>query len=201
MIQQQQLFREEQQWLHYVGKQYSMDQFIDEALRVGISRRVPANVAANMGWGDRIILARWKDPDANPNGAAIFAEAQITGLVFDEETARAISAEIIDEVRSAAAGGNVRRSIQRICGEYVEVFVVTVSISLGECMQRAAAAAAEGGKKLFVMLRCELLRTFDPIEIEEQFNRGYKRLETNYLPPATATASGVLIGVRGYHTH
>lgn len=42
-------------WLHWIGNAYySIDSFINEALSMGVSRRIPKHILKVMDWGDRV---------------------------------------------------------------------------------------------------------------------------------------------------
>lgn len=44
-------------WIHWLGvKYYSISSFIDEARRMGVSRRIPPQVLKGMSWGDSIFM-------------------------------------------------------------------------------------------------------------------------------------------------
>ncbi len=44
-------------WLHWLGvKFYSISSFIDEAKRMGVSRRIPPQILRGMAWGDSIFM-------------------------------------------------------------------------------------------------------------------------------------------------
>lgn len=46
-------------WLHFVGRTYyTREQYVEEALRLGSSRRASSRILRQVAWGDRIFLAQ-----------------------------------------------------------------------------------------------------------------------------------------------
>jgi hypothetical protein len=124
-------------WLHFVGKTYyTPEQYIEEALRIGASRKTNARVIRQMTWGDRVFLAqgdmRKKNRTSPFNGSTIFGFFTILtlgGLPQEvlEEIAEAQGLEITDAPIQASA------YTRRRCGHYsLGPSVKGVKIPLGD---------------------------------------------------------------------
>lgn len=71
-------------WLHWIGnKFYSIPEFISEAKRVGVSRRVPSKVLKSMVWKDKIFLASKQPKLKNPVVFGYFTLDKIEGIKVD----------------------------------------------------------------------------------------------------------------------
>lgn len=194
---QQQLFTQQRTWLHYVGKQYSIKKFISEANSIGISRRVSPSVARGMAFGDRVTFCRWKEGDND--GAAAFADGVIVGITLDEETARYVAEAFGAEIKDAIANGNTSTSIERVCGEYVEVFTIHVNASLKEVASAAIEKAEAEGHKPFIMIKCKLVETYTPRPLPGvKFTRGFINHEANYPAFNQHTPDQQVTGIKGY---
>jgi hypothetical protein len=67
-------------WLHFIGQQYyKKKEFIREANLLEFCRRVAANVACKMNFGDMILFAQ----NTDRSGAEIFCQGKIIGVRSD----------------------------------------------------------------------------------------------------------------------
>ena len=188
------LFNQEQVWGHYIGKStYPSDaSFLDEARRIGVSRRVPARIARAMNFGDRVILLRWLG-----NGRArAFAEMQITGLTLSEDIAARVAEELGDRVRCSGDDRPVHH--QRGCGMYT---VTTTCVVIGVTLAEIIDIALRISPKPFVMLQGRITRVIEPPEEWDgmRFTRGFFRIERRELIFTEAQQDhGVVSGIRDY---
>lgn len=114
-------------WLHWIGQQYyTAETFIDEAQRIGITRRVSLQVLKGMSWGD--IVSCVQKPK-NIKGGAVFLEFPITSL-------SGLTGGAIDWIRESGTkiikvsdGGDF---VDRGCGEYETGAAYSVRLSLPE---------------------------------------------------------------------
>lgn len=190
------LFQEKRTWHHFIGKQYSVKQFVREAGQHGITRRVSPQQARGMNFGDEVIFCRWHDKS---EGATAFARGIITGITLDEETAKLVAAEFVGEIQQAINTGAVSRSVERVCGEYQEVFTIHIHASMGDIVAAALQKAEEMGVKPFMMIRARLVEQFPPITLPGQkFSRGFSLQRSEYQKPVQTPAE--LSGIRGYRT-
>ncbi len=107
-------------WLHFVGKTYyTPEQYIEEALRIGASRKTNARVFRQMTWGDRVFLAqgdmRKKNRTSPFNGSTIFG-------FFTVSTLGGLPQEVLEEIAETqgleitAAPSQASTYIRRRCG-------------------------------------------------------------------------------------
>jgi hypothetical protein len=68
-------------WLHWIGAAYyTIDSFIDEASRMGVSRRVPQRDLKKMEWGDKVYCVTRQKGKKNPVIFAYFIVETIYGI-------------------------------------------------------------------------------------------------------------------------
>jgi hypothetical protein len=65
-------------WFHYIAKP---NPFLQAALKFGVSRHCPINIARGMNFGDRVILLHWRGKAIPP---AAFAEMIVNGISFED---------------------------------------------------------------------------------------------------------------------
>ena len=110
-------------WLHFVGRTYyTREQYIEEALRLGSSRRASSRILRQVAWGDRIFLAQGdmkrKDRVTPFEGTTIlgyFTLTTVGGIPLEtlETIAETWDLEITNAPIPASA------SIRRRCGTYL----------------------------------------------------------------------------------
>jgi len=123
-------------WLHFVGRgYYTRAQFVREAERYGVTRRVSLGVLKQMAWGDRVLLVMKDGASAVTFGT--FHVEKIAGL--SQEVTLKVTSRY--ESRVTDLGG---REVKRGCGCYVQGPSYAVSATVEEIVELAAAAADAG---------------------------------------------------------
>lgn len=105
-------------WFHFIGGYYkSVEKFLTEAKRLGITRRIPVQIARGMNFGDKIILLRWKH-----KCAMAFAEMIVTNIVLDEGISEQVCQKLAEKgkVKPLRGIGEIKpTTIIRECGSYI----------------------------------------------------------------------------------
>jgi len=113
-----------QTWLHFVGRSYyTPRQFIAEAQKHSVTRRVALRTLQAMQFGDRVLLATHKNGHAEVFG--MFWITNITGL--SPEALDTIARSF--RIKQIGPGGLL---VQRRCGAYIEGPTYTADALLGE---------------------------------------------------------------------
>lgn len=174
-------------WLHFVGRSYySMKEFITEAKKLGVSRRISRIAARGMNFGDRILLATW-DPRKK--------HAQVFGS-FTVERLSGLSAEALNTLKrrcgavKVSDGGN---RVVRRCGSYIEGATYSVSCSLQDIMN-AISDVKDVGKLLVSGTYREHVR-FRLRDIPHQL--GFRKLDYDKLMAEVQRANRTNPLVRG----
>jgi len=174
-----QLIHQVNTWMHYVGGSYkSTDHFVREAQHHGISRRIPAQVARGMAYGDRVVMLRWGGPDC----VTAFAEMTITKLVLDSDMADKVGERLREQGKAAYTQGG--ETIQRECGSYFICGTWHVDAEISEVMDIAIQIAEAEGRSVFVMVGGTLTKTYaDPILLQPapKFTRGFIRADNEAM--------------------
>lgn len=72
-------------WLHWIGNaHYSVANFIKEARKMGVSRRVPMKILRNMEWGDRIYLVSRVPGLRSPVVFGYFEVDRLVGIKIED---------------------------------------------------------------------------------------------------------------------
>lgn len=166
-----QLFNTQNVWMHYIGGYYKTHkQFIREAQRSGITRRIPATVARGMNYGDRVILLRY----AGKGSVFGFAEMVITGIVLTGDIADKVGQKLASDGRATyTPGGGM---VQRECGSFMIMGTWHVNADMKEIMETASEIAEKEKLDLFVMISGKLTHVYDaPIYLQPApaFTRGF----------------------------
>lgn len=164
-------------WMHFIGGYYSStDKFIREAQGPGgIARRIPAQVARGMAFGDRVVLLRYN----GKNNVQAFAEMVLDSVTFEGDFASKVGKKLVEQGRAAYTPGCI--SVSRECGSYIiaGVFEVASDVSLSEIVQMAQSSASEG-ESVFVMIGGHLSKVYDtPVLLSPppKFSRGFFHAE------------------------
>lgn len=189
------LFAVKNSWLHYVGgSTYSSDQtFLTEAAKHGFSRRIPAQIARGMHFGDRLIFLRW-----NKGKPYAFAEARLSRISFDADIAEYVGQRLVDDGKATytADGGTVRRQ----CGSYTIGGTWTVECTISEILELAFEAS--GGDTLFCMIGGTHVTAYDtPIRMypSPKFTRGFTRLTHDAeFVPYDEERTQIMVAVENY---
>jgi len=170
------LIKQYTRWMHYIGRYYrSHHAFIREAKVMGIARRIPAQVARGMNYGDTVVLLRY----CRKERVYAFAEMVITGLVLSGDMAQAVGEKLQAQGKATyTAGGGM---ISRECGSYMIMGTWNVDAELPEVMDIVTEIAAEKGMDAtFVMISGELTTVYDdPVYLDPAppFTRGFIRVD------------------------
>ena len=124
-------------WLHFVGKQYSIKEFIGEAQNYGVSRRISLNQLKNMSWGDRVLLAQ----KTGEKRARIFGE-------FFVENIYGLDGQSIVNLFPQITRKQQQYRVRRICGDYLVTGYARVPFSI----QEIAKTIEESGEKFPLMI-------------------------------------------------
>ena len=187
-------------WRHFVGGHYTPGRFIREARRLGVTRRVAANVAKAMAFGDTVELLHWKR-----GRPVLFAEFTVTDIILPVE----ISIEVRKKHRRLKVSGGSR--IVRECGSYEMVGVCAIEPDDGLTLQQIAVEAIEIAERLklapWCMIGGPLTKVYKPpVEVSPppRFSRGFARLDSDQTAaaasawPRQSPTPPTVIAVDGY---
>lgn len=183
-------------WTHFVGGFYSPKKFLEEAKRIGVSRKCPPSVAKSMSLGDEVMVLEWR-PDKNKTGgkAFHFASFQITGIFLDGKATQAV----IDKLGLSAVPGSAR-TIVRECGSFV--IGREVALPSGTPLRHVIEAAETAGPLKDLLIGGRITEELKPpVERPEikSFFRGFgKHGPSASAPTKTLAIAGTLFGVEGY---
>jgi len=181
------------EWAHFIGEeQYTIESFIAEAEKYGISRNLPAQQLKGIQYGDTINLMQW-----DGNQAILFAQFVVRRVfIRNPEISAAVAEKLIEEGKAQTGGGG-GDSVERACGSYITgpgIVVDDEKTSIREIIDLAEEIASqtgdEGDKKIKWMVGGSLSHKFPaPIPLGKhgpQFSRGFIRFNTgldiNSLP-------------------
>jgi hypothetical protein len=198
MSQQLALIHTTSTWLHYVGGHYgTTEAFVAEARQAGVTRRIPAQVARGMQYGDRVVFLRW----GGPGRVWAFAEMVIETVTLMGNLAVKVGARLAAAGRAEYHAGE--QIIKRSCGWYVVAGTWIVKASLSEVLEAAIDAAA--GEDVFCMIGGPLTRAYgEPVMLSPapKFTRGFIRSDdVSYQCTGgeDATAPGAMVALAEYH--
>ncbi len=150
------LFNQVNTWMHYIGRYYrSEGAFTAEAMGKGISRRVPAQVARGMRFGDRVVLLRW----GGKGKVWAFAEMVVTGLTLLDGLARQVGERLQEQGRASYSEGG--EAVERECGTYFVVGTWTTTADIHEIIELACQIADAKGEKVFVLVNGTIIKAYD----------------------------------------
>lgn len=165
-------------WLHWIGKKYySIDEFLEEGKRVGVSRRVSLNFLARMNWGDKVYCIQKKPKYRNGSVFCCFPVKLLTGLSSEicKELCEVFPMEKISE------GGEI---VERECGDYVTGSSYEVKVPLKTIVSYIIRRQKEGVDIGKPMVGCDLssFRTLvQPWAIMKNipFSQGFRDFDFN----------------------
>jgi hypothetical protein len=176
-------------WLHFCGGNYTPDKFAKEAIRSGITRRLPWHQAKRMEFGDKVIQAYW-----NEGHPLAFCEWVITGVCTD-----AFIADIAAVELGATDTGADPTHIERECGEFDIAGAFSVTESMSTVVDTVHGISQELGVKTWIMVSGRLTAEyeepyyFDPDD--RPFVRGFVAMgESN----EEVAPEGLLLQIGGY---
>ncbi len=175
------LFQQPNTWLHFIGGYYrTPDHFLTEGKKHGFSRRIPAQVARGMHFGDKVVFLRYGGQTAKTVFA--FGEGVVTRVTFDAQIAAQLGQEL--ERRGLAEYTPGGETVLRECGTYIMAGTWTVApeLDLPHLIEAATRIAQAQGATtpLFVMLGGELTAAYDnPVFFQPapHFTRGFIKTE------------------------
>ncbi len=199
------LLQQPNTWLHFIGGYYrTPDHFLTETQKQGFSRRVPAQVALGMHFGDKVIFLRFGGQTAKTVFA--FGEGVVTRVTFSAEIAAQLGQEL--EGRGLAEYTPGGETIQRECGAYIMAGTWTVApeVDIPQLIEAATRLAQAQGVStpLFVMLGGELMAAYDgPVFLDPapHFTRGFIKTEpgsTFRYTGDTGAYAHQILAVRNY---
>ena len=137
-------------WLHWVGGcYYTIPQFIREARRFGVSRRINPRMLKQMGWGDRIYLAAREKGLKSPVIFGYFHLEKVYGIRLDDEAKRRLESETGKAIEVVDSGPGL--SFARGCGMCVEggLYCITTA-TVEELTEYGEPETPEVRGKLFI---------------------------------------------------
>src|SRR6266498_5931433 len=90
------------EWAHFIGEgNYSIESFIAEAEKYGISRNIPAQQLKGIQYGDTINLMQW-----DGNQAILFAQVVVRRVfIRNLEISAAVAEKLIGDGKAQIGGG------------------------------------------------------------------------------------------------
>jgi len=167
-------------WLHYVGSQlYSIESFVREARKYGVSRAIPLNMLGKLRWGEKIYLAQLVRKEVG-------GEERKLARIFGFFTVEWVNLSCSDELRKAVyddprvsakiiSTGKLR--VERACGSYVISAVATTSADLETVAKVIKEKVVEFGEKVKVFVGGKLTLIYPQVEVEAPFTRSLVRVE------------------------
>lgn len=180
-------------WLHFVGGFYTRADFVEEAQRQSISRRVAPLVAKRMEFGDPVYLGNWRHGEP-----VVFAQFTIENIFLDSDVAAILCQELAQDGQAEYVPGNSVRVV-RACGTYVVKGRWVVSASMEDIVRRATKIAEATEAKPWFMIGGPLTKVYHPPSpISTLFFRGFKQLEDAETMEVEAELGGIVYAVDGY---
>lgn len=165
------LFHQTNVWMHYIGGYYdSVERFIREAKRQGVSRRIPLQVARGMRFGDRVILLRYHDKTT----VSAFGEFVVRNIFFDDAISQAVGKRLEETGKAQYFEGG--GSVMRECGSYIIAGTWLVTVEIPEIVDIALELSE--GKPAFAMIGGPLTKVYQPpvfLDPAPKFSRGFIR--------------------------
>jgi len=160
-------------WIHWIGKSYyTIHKFTEEALRIGVSRRVSLDVIESMTYGDTVSCVQ--KPHGYKSGA-IFLEFPIHAITGLSKQAMDAICDKYDH-RIADVGGEV---VDRGCGGYITGMTYIVDADMSEIAGVLNKAKREGVDLGEPMIGCRpeavqvVYKPF-PLLLDVPFRQGFR---------------------------
>ncbi len=170
-------------WLHFLGRSYyTPEKFADEALRLGVNRRVSLQILSAFSWGDRVFLAfgdfKTKKRKTELKKSLVIGYFDIMGL-------GGLPLEAAQDFQDEFGGTLVREGeglIQRECGEYesIGILVLPKGVSIGKVAESFRDGWKDSARAL--SLRGVFVPLVPSIEIEPTFRFGYTKIDGALTP-------------------
>jgi hypothetical protein len=162
-------------WIHFIGKKYyTINQFIDEANKQGISRAIASQMLKKMEFGDLILLAQKDGSATKIFGGFVFS--RIVGIGH-------FAMKHLQEKNLVKHSSSPGTKIQRGCGNYTvqDVYTITNEKKVMEEIRQMSniGKAMIGGEFLSIdqIFESQLLDGVDYILSEIPFQMGYRRVD------------------------
>ena len=178
-------------WMNFVGGRYSVPAFIEEATKIGVSRRVPRH--SKVEYGDSVILAR--------HGTAhsfAFGEMIVTRLTLEQGVAEKVTEKLIEQGKTVTVKAGNPVPIKRACGEYTVMSITSIDASL----QEVKAAALEVNPKAMILIGGQFVKIphFSLIP-NPKFSRGLIKCRYDFSEASAWDRTAELAGVEGYQKY
>ena len=131
-------------WLHWIGAtHYTINSFINEANKMGVSRRVPQRDLRMMEWGDKIYCVTKQKSKVNPVIFAYFTIETIYGIQTND-----LPDDLINKVYIVGDPADVQTE-KRGCGHLVSGgLYATTTTSVEELASYSNEPQVRGGLKV-----------------------------------------------------
>ena len=137
-------------WMDFIGKSYyTIDKFIAEAKKYGVTRRIGTVMLDSMSWGDEVICLQ---KEKGLKSYSVFMVYPITRIVGISEEARAIMADE-DELQMQLIDDE-HQEVARECGSYETVGTYAVDVPLVDIAKRLKQLHKEGIDVGKLMIGC-----------------------------------------------
>ena len=166
-------------WLHYIGKGlYTIESFVREAKKYGVSRAIPLQMLKKLNWGDKIYLAQ------SLSKVETDAKNEVVAKVFGYFRVESVQLSASDKLKSEVYGDERVRAkvvdsggytVQRACGSYEVGSIAVTNANLSTVAEVIKEKENELGEKAKVFV-CGELVLIEPIEITAPFTRSLVRV-------------------------
>ncbi|MEM3426087.1 MAG: hypothetical protein QXW42_04310 [Thermofilum sp.] len=182
-------------YLHYVGKQlYSIESFMREASKLGVSRALPMSLIKSLSWGDQIMLAIYfeKKFDQSKIGCAkVFGYFTVESVRHAEWTK-----EMADELaRSLNVVGEkfLDVFVERRCGCYTIGYSVFVTNSLKDIINKAQMIEERRGIRGKWFIEGRFAKTPEIVLEDVKFTRGLLKIDIDLDISSLGITGGAVV--------
>ena len=161
-------------WLHYIGKGlYTIESFVREAKKYGVSRAIPLQMLKKLNWGDKIYLAQ------NLSKVEMDEKNVVVAKVFGYFRVESVQLNASDKLKSEIHNDEKVRAkivdsggftVHRACGSYEVSSIAVTNANLSTLAEVIREKEKELGEKAKVFV-CGELVLIEPIEIPAPFTR------------------------------
>ncbi|MEW6482874.1 MAG: hypothetical protein AB1397_07790 [bacterium] len=156
-------------WLHFIGKKYyTINAFVKEAEKIGISRRIDIKRLKNMNWGDTIYLFQ-----GDSKGSVLFGFFKLNNIYgIPSEAVR----NLVEKGKiSLSSSSDIGKKIERGCGEYIITasYVCNSSLTIKEILEEIEKL---GLKKLNLLIGGSFF-PHERIKSKIPFQQGFRKFD------------------------
>lgn len=167
------MLRQLNTWMHFIGGHYaSPEHFLREAQRIGVSRRVPAQLARAMNFGERVICLRY----GGPGKVLAFAEFRIDQIIIEGDITDAVGQQLAAQGRARYESGTSVLN-ERECGFYLitGTWHVAEDVSLQEVLDKVIEIGKARGQTITCLVGGPLTQVYDAPALLPgvKFTRGF----------------------------